>query len=127
MLCRACRSDWQNRMLQRVMAEHLGMCGEGLVTRGVGWVWQSLSVDAYDGVGGQWCSASIYAVFESWPEHGADITRTSAVCERLFELGLLCVSRQNIYNCGAAMEFFDRGWMHACAAAMQHHVMMGTP
>lgn len=24
MLCRSCRSDWQNAMLQRVMAEHLG-------------------------------------------------------------------------------------------------------
>jgi hypothetical protein len=26
MLCRSCRSEWQNGVLQRVMAEHLGEC-----------------------------------------------------------------------------------------------------
>lgn len=34
MLCRSCRSEWQNGVLRRVMAEHLGECVRGVCAGG---------------------------------------------------------------------------------------------
>lgn len=47
MLCRSCRSDWQNLLLQRVVAEHSGECTVSFIAAGVSWVLLEGRCDVY--------------------------------------------------------------------------------